>query len=74
VRYGAAALVGVPLATVLVSSLYAHNMQEQISELVQKDLFSGNPGALESMHKRVVVHNLKDAATIEEVERTVKPN
>ena len=49
-------------------------MQEQISELVQKDLFSGNPGALESMHKRVVVHNLKDAATIEEVERTVKPN
>ena len=55
-------------------------MQEQINELIQKYLFRGNPGveptcdALKSMHKRVVVHNLKDAATIEEVERTVKPN
>ena len=51
-------------------------MQEQINELIQKYLFRENPtcDALKSMHKRVVVHNLKDAATIEEVERTVKPN
>ena len=78
-RYGVAALVGASLATVLVSSLCAYNLQEQINELVQKDLFSGNPGVeptcdrLKSMHQRVIVmHNLKDAATIEEVERAIK--
>ena len=78
-RYGVAALVGVPLATVLVSSLCAHNMQEQINELVQKHLFSGNPDVeptcdvLKPMHKRAQPGRCR-CATIEEVENTVKPN